>query len=107
MFEINKEQAQEYIKDLGKLENNRKPLESVWQTIMEMIDPANAFITKKYAAKKVWNEKIYSTTAQRALPKFVAALQSTVTPNNQRWHRFTAPLNSLRIIKRLQAGWKD
>lgn len=96
MFEINKEQAQEYIKDLGKLENNRKPLESVWQTIMEMIDPANAFITKKYAAKKVWNEKIYSTTAQRALPKFVAALQSTVTPNNQRWHRFTAPLNRLK-----------
>ncbi len=96
MFDINKEQAQEYIRDLGKLENNRKPLESVWQQIMEMIDPANAFITKKYAAKKIWNEKIYSTTAQRALPKFVAALQSTVTPNNQRWHRFTAPLNRLK-----------
>ena len=58
MFKINQEQAREYVKDLGKLESNRKPLECVWQTILEMIDPANAFITKKYAAKKVWNEKI-------------------------------------------------
>lgn len=96
MLEISKGEAREYIKDLGRLSNNRKPLECVWQNIMEMIDPANAFITKKYSAKKVWNEKIYSTTAQRALPKFVAAMQSTVTPNNQRWHRLTAPLYRLK-----------
>ena len=106
MFKINQEQAREYVKDLGKLESNRKPLECVWQTILEMIDPANAFITKKYAAKKVWNEKIYATTAQRALPKFVAALQSTVTPPNQRWHRFTAPLNRLKD-KQAVTSWLE
>lgn len=106
MFEINTEQARDFIKDLGKLESKRQPLEQVWQKIMEMIDPANAFITKKYAAKKVWNERIYSTTAQRALPKFVAALQNTVTPNNQRWHRFTAPLNQLKDKQKI-TSWLE
>ena len=52
MFEVNKEQAQEYIRDLGSLETSRRPMECVWQTILEMLDPANAFITKKYTAKK-------------------------------------------------------
>lgn len=106
MFEISKQEAQEYIKDLGKLENNRKPLDSVFQQILEMIDPANAFITRKYTAKKVWNEKIYSTAAQRSIPKFVAALQSTVTPNNQRWHRFAAPLNRLKNNQKIK-GWLE
>lgn len=106
MFEINEEQARNFLKDLGNLENNRRPLESVWQTIMEMIDPANAFITKKYTAKRVWNERIYATTAQRALPKFVAALQSTVTPPNQRWHRFAAPLNNLKDKQNI-TGWLE
>ncbi len=106
MFEISEEQARNFLKDLGNLENNRRPLESVWQTIMEMIDPANAFITKKYTAKRVWNERIYATTAQRALPKFVAALQSTVTPPNQRWHRFAAPLNNLKDKQNI-TGWLE
>lgn len=106
MFEVNKEQAREYIKDLGNLETGRRPMECVWQTILEMLDPANAFITKKYTAKKVWNEKIYSTAAQRALPKFVAALQSTVTPPNQRWHRFIAPVMRLKDNQKVK-GWLE
>ena len=63
-------------------------------------------IMKKYTAKRVWNERIYATTAQRALPKFVAALQSTVTPPNQRWHRFAAPLNNLKDKQNI-TGWLE
>lgn len=106
MYEVSKSQAKEFIRDLGNLETGRRPMECVWQTILEMLDPANAFITKKYSAKKVWNEKIYSTAAQRALPKFVAALQSTVTPPNQRWHRFIPPKMSLKDKQNVK-GWLE
>lgn len=106
MFDINKDTAKNILRDLGKLEASRRPLEVVWQSILEMIDPANAFITKKYTAKRVWNEKIYSTSAMRAMPKFVAALQSTVTPPNQRWHRFISPLHRLKKDQKVN-GWLE
>lgn len=106
MAEVERNKAREYLRELGRLEANRRPLETVWQSILEMVDPANAFITKKYAAKKVWNEKIYSTSALRAMPKFVAALQSTVTPPNQRWHRFIAPLRRLKDDQKV-VGWLE
>ena len=48
MFDISKDTAKNILRDLGKLEASRRPLEVVWQSILEMIDPANAFITKKY-----------------------------------------------------------
>lgn len=96
MSEETLDTAKEFVKELRGLESNRRPLEIVWQDIMELIDPSNAFITKKYHASKIWNEKLYSTTALRALPKFVAALQSTVTPPNETWHRLTPPNRKLK-----------
>ena len=91
MNENNTDIAKDFIKELNGLAARRRPLEVVWQNIMELIDPPNAFITRKYNATQIWNEQLYSTTALRALPKFVAALQSTVTPPNERWHRLTPP----------------
>lgn len=96
MAEENLDIAKDFVKELTQLESNRRPLEVVWQNIMELIDPSNAFITRKYHASEIWNEQLYSTTALRALPKFVAALQSTVTPPNERWHRLTPPNRTLK-----------
>lgn len=96
MSENINDKAKELVKELRGLESSRRPLEVVWQNIMEMIDPANAFITKKYNAAKIWSDDLYSTTALRAVPKFVAALQSTVTPPNERWHRLTPPNRKLK-----------
>lgn len=91
--------AEQIVKQLSDLEGKRKPLEKVWQQIMEMVDPANAFITKEYKAANVLNNDLYSTTALRAIPKFVAALQSTVTPPNEQWHRLIPPTRSLKKDK--------
>lgn len=88
--------AKDFVKELGTLESSRRPLEVVWQNIMELIDPCNAFITKKYRAMGIWDDQLYSTTALRAIPKFVAALQSTVTPPNEVWHRLTPPNRKLK-----------
>lgn len=88
--------AQSVVKQLKGLEASRQPLESLWQKILELVDPANAFITKKYSAKKIWCEDLYSTIALRSLPKFVAALQATVTPPNEQWHRFIPPTRKLK-----------
>ena len=88
--------ARSAISQLKGLEANRQPLETVWQHILELVDPANAFITKKYSAKKIWREDLYSTVALRSLPKFVAALQATVTPPNEQWHRFIPPTRKLK-----------
>ncbi|MBQ8465298.1 MAG: hypothetical protein IJ545_04735 [Alphaproteobacteria bacterium] len=96
MTDSKKEIAREFVKEQRAYENKRKPLEAVWQRLYELVDPANAFITRKYSATKIWNEELYSTVASRSLPKFVAAMQSTVTPPNERWHRLVAPLRSLQ-----------
>lgn len=96
MAKDNRDIAKDFVKELHSLESKRRPLETVWQKIMEMIDPPNAFITRKYSAAEIWNENLYSTTALRAMPKFIAALQSTVTPPNERWHRLIPPLRTLK-----------
>ena len=96
MNENNTDIAKDFVKEMNGLAARRRPLEVVWQNIMELIDPPNAFITRKYNATQMWNEQLYSTTALRALPKFVAALQSTVTPPNERWHRLTPPNRQLK-----------
>lgn len=106
MSEENKELAKDYIKELSSLASKRRPLENLWQSIMELIDPANAFITRKYHASEILNNHLYSTTALRALPKFVAALQSTVTPPNERWHRLTPPNRELKKDTKC-IGWLE
>ena len=88
--------AKRIVKELGELESKRKPLENVWQSIMEMVDPANAFINREYSAENMFKEDLYSTSALRAIPKFVAALQSTVTPPNEQWHRLIPPTRKLK-----------
>ena len=88
--------AKKIVKQLGELESKRRPLEGVWQDIMEKVDPANAFITREYSADKMFADDLYSTSALRAIPKFVAALQSTVTPPNEQWHRLIPPTRSLK-----------
>lgn len=92
----NQDIARANLRELSRLETRRRPLDNVHQKIMELMDPPNAFITKEYNAKDIWKEDLYSTTAMRALPKFVAALQSTVTPPNERWHRLTPPHRRLK-----------
>ena len=47
MTEENLDIAKDFVKELTQLESNRRPLEVVWQNIMELIDPSNAFITRK------------------------------------------------------------
>ena len=88
--------ATRIVKGLSNLQSKRQPLENVWQKIMEMVDPANAFITREYSAEQMFKEDLYSTTALRAIPKFVAALQSTVTPPNEQWHRLIPPTRKLK-----------
>lgn len=88
--------ATRIVKGLSNLQSKRQPLENVWQKIMEMVDPANAFITREYSAEQMFKEDLYSTSALRAIPKFVAALQSTVTPPNEQWHRLIPPTRKLK-----------
>lgn len=92
--------ATRIVKGLSNLQSRRQPLENVWQKIMEMVDPANAFITREYSAEQMFKEDLYSTTALRAIPKFVAALQSTVTPPNEQWHRLIPPTRKLKKDQR-------
>lgn len=96
MVQISEDEAKKVIKELGELESKRRPLERVWQKIYELVDPANAFITREYSAEEILRDDLYSTTALRSLPKFVAALQSTVTPPNEQWHRLMPPTRKLK-----------
>lgn len=96
------DQAEKFKNELTILQSNRRSIEPIWQKAFELVNPGNAFITKQYNAKSIVNEKLYSTVARRALPKFIAAMQSTVTPPNQRWHRLSPPTIELREDKKIK-----
>lgn len=96
---MEQETVKRLMKELASIEADRQPLEKVWQLCYDFADPANAFITKEYYPANIINPETYATVAKRALPKFVAAIHSTVTPSNQRWHDLSAPTDELRREK--------
>ena len=95
-----------FMRELKSLESKRQPWLKVWQEAYELVDPTNAYITKDYSSAIFGDDDLLSTAAQRARGKFIAALQSTVTPPNERWHRLIAP-NKALSKKESVAAWLE
>ena len=70
-----------------KLETDRAVFESHWREIAERILPrADYFRVSRQPGDK-HTERIFDATANLALERFAAAMESMLTPRTQKWHR--------------------
>lgn len=78
--------ADEVLRSYDRLKGARGTWESHWQEVAERVWPSMAVMTGERTAGEKRSEKIFDSTAQRALPRFAAAMDSMLTPQTQMWH---------------------
>lgn len=80
------ETAQEIVAGYDRLKSKRGVWESHWQEAAERVWPPMAEMTGWKTSGEKRSERIFDSTAQRALPRFAAAMDSLLTPATQKWH---------------------
>lgn len=79
--------ADEIIRRQEKMATDRAVFDSHWREIAERILPrADYFRVNRQPGDK-HTEKIFDATANLALERFAAAMESMLTPRTQRWHK--------------------
>lgn len=71
--------AKDIIRRLDRLADLRSPWEQDWQTCSDYVLPRSGLWDTK-------NARVFDSTAPRALGRFAAALESTLTPRGNKWH---------------------
>ena len=78
-----------------KMATDRAVFDSHWREIAERILPrADHFRVNRQAGDK-HTEKIFDATANLALERFAAAMESMLTPRTQRWHKLKTGVDEL------------
>jgi len=78
--------AVEVLEGYDRLKGARGTWENHWQEVAERVWPSMAEMTGQRTPGEKRSEKIFDSTAQRALPRFSAAMDSMLTPATQMWH---------------------
>jgi len=78
--------AAEVLEGYDRLKGARGTWENHWQEVAERVWPTMAEMTGWRTPGEKRSEKIFDSTAQRALPRFAAAMDSMLTPATQMWH---------------------
>ena len=78
--------AQDVLQGYDRLKGARGTWENHWQEVAERVWPSMAEMTGQRTPGEKRSEKIFDSTAQRALPRFSAAMDSMLTPATQMWH---------------------
>ena len=78
--------ASEVLEGYDRLKGARGTWEQHWQEVAERVWPTMAEMTGWRTPGEKRSEKIFDSTAQRALPRFSAAMDSMLTPATQLWH---------------------
>lgn len=78
--------AAEVLEGYDRLKGARGTWEQHWQEVAERVWPTMAEMTGWRTPGEKRSEKIFDSTAQRALPRFAAAMDSMLTPATQMWH---------------------
>jgi hypothetical protein len=78
--------ASEVLEGYDRLKGARGTWEQHWQEVAERVWPSMAEMTGWRTPGEKRSEKIFDSTAQRALPRFAAAMDSMLTPATQQWH---------------------
>lgn len=78
--------AREEIRAYERCKNLRSNFDSMFHEIAKYVLPrADDFITK-HAPGARRDQFVFDSTAQLALPRFAAAMESLLVPSNQKWH---------------------
>ncbi len=79
--------ASDIIKRFDKNKALRGTWESHWQDVAELVFPRGDEINRKRTRGEKRREKVFDSTANLALGRFAATLNSMLTPRAQKWHR--------------------
>jgi hypothetical protein len=98
--------ADEIIRRQEGMLSERSIFESHWREIAERILPrSNHFRVNRNPGDKM-TEKVFDATANLALDRFAAAMESMLTPRTQRWHKLRPIDPELSENPEVQA-WMD
>jgi hypothetical protein len=105
----NQQLAGELLREFSQLEYKRGIWEKHWEEVAQKVLPyySTSFYTQGNTvpgAKR--NQQQYDVTANAALWKFAAAMESMLTPANNKWHRLRHPDMSLMKRRDVQL-WFD
>ena len=90
-------------RELSRLQEGRQTWDNHWQEVKDRVWPDAAdFIGKREPGSRR-TEKMYDATAALALEKFAAAVESLLTPRQQRWHKLAPADNDLRDDSEVKA----
>jgi hypothetical protein len=104
-----RETAAEVLREFGELEYRRGIWESHWEEVARQVLPyySTSFYRQGNMTPGVKrNQYQYDVTANAALWKFAAAMESMLTPANNKWHRLRHPNKDLMKRPDVQA-WFD
>lgn len=71
---------------LKRLQSDRVNFNSTWERITRVVLPTSIGFMTTYAPGTNLNQEIFDSTAQMALPRFAAAIDTLVTPQTSKWH---------------------
>lgn len=78
--------ADEVLRGYDRLKGRRGTWESHWQEAAELCWPHMAVMTGWRSPGQKRSEKVFDSTAVRALPRFASFMDSMLTPATQKWH---------------------
>lgn len=89
------------------LKAQRAPYEPGWQEIAEYATPHRADIQRQRTPGDKLTQKIFDSTAVRALPQLAAHLNATLTPSTQPWLSFSLRDQALNDDKTVRDWLED
>jgi polyhydroxyalkanoate synthesis regulator phasin len=92
MITDNEALAAKKIKEFGTLNDIKRPLEVIWQSIAQYCLPRKANITKKTYRPEEIEQNIFDTEPMDALNIAAAGMMSWTTPKQASWFAFEPPL---------------
>jgi len=81
------DRADDILRRLERMQSDRAVFDEHWREIAERILPRADWFRVSRAPGAKRNEKVFDATANLALERFAAAMESMLTPRTQRWHR--------------------
>lgn len=96
------QRADDIIRRQEQMASGRTIFEQHWREIAERVLPrSNHFRVNRNPGDKM-TEKIFDATANLALERFAAAMESMLTPRTQRWHRLKTTDDDLNQVPEVQ-----
>lgn len=92
---------------LRKLQLARSNFDITWDRIARVVLPTSIGFTTSYAPGSQLNNEIFDATAQLALPRFAAAIDTLITPQTSKWHMLQAKDKRMKASPGVQRFLSD